>query len=431
MQPDSSEFDQQATSASTLNCAELCESLQTTPCHQMCSIQEQRGSTYSKPLSDFMSARKLTVLQILPALVSGGVERGVLEIAEGLVADGHRSLVVSGGGGMVAELIEHGSEHFQKAIGTKSPLTLRHIIWLRRLMIDQRVDVVDIHSRLPGWLTWLAWKSLNSSKRPAFISTLHGLHSTGFYSSVMCRGEHVIVVSDTVRDYVKTNYTFVRQDGLHVIHRGVDGHEYPRGFQPTEAWKTDFFKQFPAAQNQPLLTLAGRITRLKGHRDLLQLLANLKDRGIAAQGLVVGGTDPRKAAYAHEIRTLATSLNVSDCVTFTGHRSDLKEIYAISSIVLSLSSTPEAFGRTVAEALSIGTPVVGYDHGGVAEILTAQFPAGAVHTGDIGALTHTVASILRQTPRSVPGPNVFDKHLMIRKTLDLYQLASSERRQRR
>lgn len=422
----SPEFDQQASSSPTLNCAELCESLQTTPCHQTCSIQEQRESA-SKPPGDFMSTRKLTVLQILPALVSGGVERGVLEIAEGLVAGGHRSLVVSGGGGMVAELIDHGSEHFQKAIGTKSPLTLRHIIWLRNLMIDQQVDVVDIHSRLPGWITWLAWKSLPIAQRPAFISTLHGLHSTGFYSSVMCRGEHVIVVSDTVRDYVKMNYNFVPQDRLHVIHRGVDGHEYPRGFQPAEAWKTDFFKQFPAAQNQPLLTLAGRITRLKGHSDLLRLLANLKDRGIAAQGLVVGVTDPRKAAYADEIRTLATSLNVSDCVTFTGHRSDLKEIYAISSIVLSLSSTPEAFGRTVAEALSIGTPVVGYNHGGVAEILTAQFPAGAVQTGNTDALTDTVSSILNQSPRRVPGPNAFDKQMMIRKTLDVYQLASSER----
>ena len=378
-----------------------------------------------------MPTRQLTVLQILPALVSGGVERGVLEIAEGLVAGGHRSLVVSDGGGMVAELINHGSEHFLKPIGTKSPLTLRHIIWLRRLMINHRVDVVDIHSRLPGWITWLAWKSLSESQRPAFISTLHGLHSTGFYSSVMCRGEHVIVVSDTVLDYVRTNYNFVPHDRLHVIHRGVDSHEYPRGFQPTDAWKTDFFKQFPAAQNQPVLTLAGRTTRLKGHSDLLKLLANLRDCGLAAHGLIVGGTDPRKAAYADEIKALAASLNVSDCVTFTGHRSDLKQIYAMSSIVLSLSSTPEAFGRTVAEALSIGTPVVGYNHGGVAEILNAQFPAGAVQNGDIDALTDIVASILNQSPRPVPGPNAFDKQLMIRKTLDVYQLASKERQQRR
>ncbi len=371
-----------------------------------------------------MPDRKLTVLQILPALESGGVEHGVLEIAEALVAAGHRSLVVSDGGRMVAELIDHGSEHFQRSIGRKSPFTLRHVPWLRKLMVDQRVDVIDIHSRMPGWVTWLAWKSLSAAKRPAFVSTLHGLHSAGFYSSVMCRGEHVVVVSETVRDYVRKNYIFVSEDRLHLIHRGIDSHEFPRGFQPDESWKTDFFAQFPNAKNQLLLTLAGRITRLKGHRDLLELLARLRDLGVAAHGLIVGGTDSRKAAYADELNSLVASWNLSDRVTFCGHRSDLKQIYAISSIVLSLSSTPESFGRTVAEALSIGTPVVGYDHGGVAEILAAQFPEGAVEQGNLNRLSDTVASMLQQFPRPVPDANAFDKGTMLKKTLELYDMAA-------
>ena len=139
------------------------------------------------------------------------------------------------------------------------------------------------------------------------------------------------------------------------------------------------------------------------------MLARLRDRGIAAHGLIVGGTDPRKAAYADEMRTLAASLNLSDHVTFTGHRTDLKQIYALSSIMLSLSSTPESFGRTVAEALSIGTPVVGYNHGGVAEILAAQFSTGAVEPGNLDALTETVGSILARKPRSMRGPNASKK----------------------
>ncbi len=371
---------------------------------------------------DFMAPRKLTVLQVLPALESGGVERGVLEVAEGLVKAGHRSLVISGGGRMVAELTNHGSEHFEKALGTKSPLTLRHVVWLRKLMIEQQADVVDFHSRMPGWITWLAWKSLPAAKRPALISTVHGLHSTGFYSSIMCRGEHVIVVSETMREYVRQHYSFVPEDRLHLIHRGIDGLEYPRGFQPDDSWKSEFFRQFPKTRDQPLLTLVGRLTRLKGHADLLHLLARLRDLGIAAHGLIVGGTDPRKVAYADELQALATTLNVSDHVTFTGHRSDLKQIYAMSSIVLSLSSTPESFGRTVAEALSIGTPVVGYNHGGVAEILAAQFPVGAVEPGNLDALTETAASLLKQMPRPVPGPNVFEKESMRRKTLDIYEM---------
>ncbi len=375
-----------------------------------------------------MPTHPLTVLQVLPALQSGGVERGVLEVAEALVAAGHRSLVISAGGRMVDELTSRGSEHFEKSIGGKSPLTLKHVPWLRRFLVDQQVDIIDIHSRMPGWISWLVWKSLPTAKRPAFISTLHGLHSTGFYSSIMCRGEHVIVVSETVRDYVRKNYSFVPEDRLHLIHRGIDGTEYPRGYQPDDIWKSAFFQQFPATVNQPLLTLAGRITRLKGHGDLLKLIARLKDRGVAAHALIVGGADPRKAAYADEMKALASSLNIADRVTFTGHRSDLKQIYAISSIVLSLNSTPESFGRTVAEALSMGTPVVGYNHGGVSEILAAQFPQGAVESGNLGVLTETVASLLKQSPRPVPGPNVFERSTMLRRTLEVYDSAIQRNR---
>ena len=371
-----------------------------------------------------MPDRCLTVLQVLPALEGGGVERGVLEVAEALVAAGHRSLVVSAGGRMVAELVSRGSEHITRALGIKSPLTLRHIPWLRRLIAKERVDVIDIHSRMPGWITFLAWKSLPKTTRPAFISTLHGLHSTGFYSSIMCRGEQVIVVSETVREYVRKNYSFVPEERLHLIPRGIDGCEYPRGYQPDDVWKHGFFQQFPDTVRQPLITLAGRITRLKGHADFLQMLARLRDRDVAAHGLIVGGTDPRKTAYADEIKALAESLQLSDRVTFTGHRSDLKQIYAVSSIVLSLSSTPESFGRTVAEALSVGTPVVGYNHGGVAEILAAQFPLGAVETGNLDALTERAASILTQSPRPIPGPNVFEKSTMLRRTLEVYVSAA-------
>ena len=296
-----------------------------------------------------MSTRKLTVLQILPALQSGGVERGVLDVAEALVDAGHRSLVVSGGGRMVAELTSRGSEHFKIPIGTKSPLTLRYVGWLRKFLIEQHVDLVDIHSRMPGWIAWLAWKSLSAAGRPAFVSTLNGLHSTGYYSSVMCRGEHVIAVSESVREYIQRHYGFVAVDRLHLIHRGIDINEYPRGFQPDDAWKSGFFKQFPATRGQRLLTLAGRMTRLKGHEDLLKLLVRLRDRGIKAHGLIVGGADPRKAAYADKMKNLAATLNLSDHVTFTGHRADLRQIYAISTMVLSLSSTPESFGLTVAD----------------------------------------------------------------------------------
>jgi glycosyltransferase involved in cell wall biosynthesis len=371
-----------------------------------------------------MTGQPLTVLQVLPALESGGVERGVLEVAEALVKNGHRSLVASAGGRMVHALVSHGSEHFTAPIAQKTPWALSQIPWLRRLMIRERVDVVDIHSRFPGWLTWLAWKSLPAAKRPRLISTLHGLHSVNRYSEIMCSGEAVIVVSETVRDYVLKNYPRVPASKLKLIHRGIDEQEFPRGFRPPAAWCESFFAEFPHLRNQPLITLPGRITRLKGHEDFLRVMAALKAAGVSAHGLIVGGAEPNKLAYLNGLRRLVVDLGLQDSVTFTGQRRDLREIYAISKVVVSLSRTPESFGRTVAEALSIGTPVVGYNHGGVAEILAAQFAHGAVNTGDVTEVTNRVQELLAAPFSQFIKPNCFLKSEMLAKTLDVYRKIS-------
>jgi glycosyltransferase involved in cell wall biosynthesis len=369
-------------------------------------------------------SRRLTVLQILPALESGGTERGVLEIAEALVNAGHRSLVISAGGRLVAELHDRGSAHFERRLGVKSPFTLRHVFWVRRFLIEQHVDVVDIHSRMPGWITLAAWKSLPASKRPALISTVHGLNSVNLYSSIMCRGEHVIAVSNAVQDFIRTNYPFVPLNCLQVIHRGIDSDAFPRGFEANAVWNSEFFKHFPQAQNKKLLAIIGRLSRTKGHENFLKVLAQLRKLNHNVHGLIVGDLNHRTAAYVEELRTLAASLGLQHDVTFTGHRSDVREIYSISSVVFSLSAKPESFGRTVAEALAIGTPVVGYDHGGVAEILAAQFPEGAVTVGDEIALTEKVRSILSSSIAPVPKPNSFIRSRMLQETIELYEKAA-------
>ncbi len=377
------------------------------------------------------TCRRLTVLQVLPALESGGTERGVLEVAEALVAAGHRSLVISAGGRKVADLTKLGSEHVQRSLGSKSPLTLRHIPWLRRFLLEQNVDVVDIHSRMPGWITYAAWKSLPANRRPALISTVHGFYSVNHYSSIMCRGQHVVAVSESVADYIRHHYPFVAGEQLHVIHRGIDRVEFPRGFRPTGEWETDFFRQFPLAAGKKILAIVGRITRLKGHLEFVRLVAELRVQDNTIHGLIVGEADPRKAAYLEEVRQLITSLGLQDHVTLTGHRSDVREIYSIARIVLCLSSKPESFGRTVAEAISIGTPVVGYNHGGVAEILAAGFPQGAVEFQNFGELKARVRQILSDPCLRIPVINQFEKSAMLERTIGLYEAASEQRKSAR
>ena len=79
-------------------------------------------------------SRRLTVVQMLPALEGGGVERGTLEVGAELVRQGHRSIVISAGGRLLQQLRAEGSEHLAWDVGRKRLWTLRYVRRLRRYL---------------------------------------------------------------------------------------------------------------------------------------------------------------------------------------------------------------------------------------------------------------------------------------------------------
>ena len=166
---------------------------------------------------------RITVVQVLPALESGGVERGTLEVGKYLVEHGHRSIVISAGGRLVEQLQREGSEHVSWEIGRKSPLTLlRYIGRLRRFLRKEKVDILHVRSRMPAWVCYLAWKSMSPAKRPHLVTTVHGPYSVNRYGKVMSRGERVIAISNMIMDYVRTNYPEVAPEHIRLIPRGVE-----------------------------------------------------------------------------------------------------------------------------------------------------------------------------------------------------------------
>ena len=362
--------------------------------------------------------KPLRVAQILPALESGGVERGTLEVADALVAQGHRSYVISTGGRLVEQLQRSGSTHVNLPVKNKSPLTLLTIPKLRRWLAENPVDIVHARSRVPAWIAWFALRGMSAHNRPHFITTCHGRHSVNRYSAIMARGEKVIAVSQFIKDYLISNYA-VPEERIALILRGVSSAEFPYKYQPTEEWIGAWRNTYPQLQDAPVLTLAGRLTRLKGHEAFIRLIASLNKAGSKTYGLIVGGEDPKRLAYAREIRELAAKL-AGDRVVFTGIRSDIRDIYAASDIVYSLSSKPESFGRTVLEAIKLGRPVIGYDHGGVSEILRDTFPQGLVRAFDNDALEQQTRLILQQRPTIAPTA-AFDIRTTLDKTLSLYR----------
>jgi len=370
--------------------------------------------------------RRLTVVQLVPRLDAGGAERATLEIGAALVRAGHRSVVVSGGGRLVERLVDAGSEHVELDIGRKSLATLLQVFALRRLFRMITPDIVHARSRLPAWVGW--WAQQGLPRRPHFVTTVHGRNSPGRYSAIMTRGERVICVSPSVRDYVREHYPLVPEARIQVIPRGVDAAAFPFGHVPDPAWREAFARDFPAFVGLPLVVLPARGTRLKGHRDALDAIAALERRhGMRAALLLAGARETGREHYVAELERHAASLGIAARVAIVPPRDDVRDLYASAVCVLQLSTQAETFGRTVVEALSLGVPVVGYAHGGVGELLAELHPAGAVPVGDVDAVAACIAALIAARPTMTPLAS-YRLDEMQRRTLAVYESLALERR---
>ncbi len=364
--------------------------------------------------------KTMKVMQLLPELNSGGVERGTLEIARALVAQGHQSLVVSNGGRLVSQLEAEGSTHLTLPIHKKSLSSLWQIRPLRQLIEEHQPDIVHVRSRVPAWLTHFALRKIPANKRPHLISTVHGFYSVNRYSAIMTQAEKVIAVSDSVVKYITDHYKNCPPQDIVRIYRGIDPAAFPHNYQPSAQWFNQVFNDFPELENKFLLCLPGRITRLKGHESLIELMQQLHSQYPQLHAVVVGGADVKKQAYLSELQNTIQSKGLADKITFVGHRSDIREWLAFSDIVLSLSNQAETFGRTALEALSVGTPVIGWNRGGVAEILSHVYPQGLVEAENEKALLERVKHHIEQT-QTVAPVTMFSLKDMCDQTLELYQ----------
>lgn len=375
--------------------------------------------------------RPLTVMQLLPSLESGGVERSTLEIADALVREGHRAMVVSAGGRLLPQLLASGAEHVLLDVGRKSLLTWRHVAPLRELMRREPVDIVHARSRLPAWVAVMALHGLPAAARPRLVTTVHGLNSPSRYSAVMTRGERVICVSDTVRRYVLQHYPRTPPGKLRVVPRGIEVADFPAAPSPDRQARAWAAQQHPALDGDgPLLLLPGRGTRLKGHADAVALLASVRGTGLDARLWLPGSRQSGREAYVAELEQLAGTLGVAGALAFTAPISAIARAYAASDLVLQLSRKPEAFGRTVVEALSVGRGVLGWDHGGVGELLRELQPAGAVQPFDAAELSSTaIAMLARSSSASTPEVPLsipYTLQAMQRATLSVYAELADE-----
>lgn len=360
----------------------------------------------------------MVVVQILPALNNGGVERGTIEVANYLAQHGHVSIVISAGGRLVQNLSDK-VEHIELNVGKKSLLTLLLVNKLIKLFIYRKIDIVHARSRLPAWLAFKAIAKIQSNK-PKFITTIHGLYSVKRYSSIMARGDAVIAVSKTAAKYVTDNYSSYLKCKPQIIYRGINSDEFSYAHEPDVMWLQKWYEKHHQLVGHKIVLLPGRLTALKGVKDLLNWLQSTDN-----DAKLVLTANPENDMYAARLYHWFKEKSVEHRVIWIGLQTSMADIYAVADVVVSASIRPESFGRTVVESLAVGTSVVGYDHGGVGEILSVLFPQGKVELNDQKQLSDKINALLKQPPQ-IDNSQPYLLKDMLNQTLNLYHEVISD-----
>jgi glycosyltransferase involved in cell wall biosynthesis len=376
------------------------------------------------------------VLQVLPALVTGGVERGTADVSAAVVQAGWRSVVVSSGGPMVHEIERAGAVHVTLPLDSKNPFVVRrNIARIADVITLHRIDLVHARSRAPAWS---AMAAAQRTGRP-FVTTFHGVYNAAnpfkrWYNSVMARGVRVIAISEFVRQHVIQRYG-VDPARVPVIHRGVDFVAFdparvsqPRMIQLAREWRLP--------DGVPVIILPGRLTRWKGQMVLIDALAQLGRRDVCC---LLVGADQGRAAYRAEIEQHVRARGLEGVVRMVDHCRDMPAAYMLADVVVSASTDPEAFGRVVAEAQAMGRPVIAPNHGAAPEIVRDGETGWLVPPSDPAALAAALDKALRLTANGRAAlaeaaiahvRERFTRERMCAATLDVYRevLAEAEKK---
>jgi len=305
----------------------------------------------------------MKIVQLLPELNEGGVERGTMELSRELINLGHESIVISAGGKLVKQIEEDGGRHITLDVCSKNILMAPfRMLKLRKVLRSLQPDILHARSRVPAWLTYLANKKLHLP----FVTTVHGFNSVSFYSAIMTKADSVICVSSSIKEYIKEHYK-IDEYIAHIIPRGIDLKKF--NHKNIDNGFIDKFKKTYQLEDKFIITTVGRITQLKDLETFIKSVAIVKKNIPQVKGVIVGGVREDKKKYFKLLQDLVIQLNLEQNIVFTGSQNNVAEIYALSTVVVSSSKKPESFGRSVAEAIAMNTPVVASNHGGVLDII--------------------------------------------------------------
>ncbi|MEN8236282.1 MAG: glycosyltransferase family 4 protein [Pseudomonadota bacterium] len=377
-----------------------------------------------------MSQALYRVLQVLPAFDTGGVEQGTFDIAHALVRNNHHAFITSEGGSMVRDLPQSNCNHIFMGLNTKNPVKIfKNSLSLKKLIQDECIDLVHARSRAPAWSAYIACKQTQTPLVTTFHSTYgHQNRFEVWYNSVMTRADRIIAISEFIDQHIRRIYSPYIQGQerqIDIVHRCVDLEKFTCNI--ANAKQAQQLKEMWGVPNDHrVIVLPGRVVRRKGHKILLKALENLKNGKWTC--LFVGKTNP-DSKYVKELRQQIKELSWEQKIKFVGNCTDMPAVNLLADVVVVSSTVPEAFGRTMAEAGAMGTPVIASNIGAAPEIIEHSKTGWLISPDDTESLTKQLEIVfsmsnqqresLAQTARNRIH-SLFSKDEMCRKTLEIY-----------
>ena len=375
------------------------------------------------------SITKPVIVQILPALNRGGVERGTVEVADAIVKNGWKSVVISNGGLLTSQLKRVGATVYEVPVHRKNPF-----LWgsarrqVKRILQQEGADIVHVRSRAPAWIALPAANSLGI----ATVSTVHSKFAPAnifkkIYNGKMLKADRVIAISHFVENEIFTHYGKSGvAEKLSVIHRGVDlGMFDPKAVNQQRIIAEADRLGLP--DDKSIIMLPARATSWKGHEILIQALAQHSDKDAI---LMLLGIEDGPPAYAEKLRTMAVRYGLGGRVRIGAGSRDMPAALMLADVVAMPSIKPEPFGRVAIEALAMGRPVVAFRHGGAVESIDEGRTGWLADQLSVDSLAEALQTALSLTPRKRRAlakdarqqmTDQFSKDMMCERTLAVYK----------
>ncbi len=314
-----------------------------------------------------MNKKKYTIAQILPALNTGGVERGVIEISKSLNDNGFKSIVLSSGGHMVPQLRRTGTTHYELNVNTKNPFKWPKIRKQVKLILEkENVDLIHLCSRAPAWIVFPLGRILDI---PVITSVHMRFRKTNFlkkyYNSILTKGDSIIAISKHIEKTILESFPNPTiKNKITVVHRGVDLELFnANNIKPARVIAQS--KNLNLKDNIPVIMMAARPAMWKGYLELIRALSLVNE---TFQCVLIGAENGSQN-FQKTLIDKIIKLKLESKVKLSKSSNDIQAALMLSDIVVMPSVTPEPFGRIILEAQALGKIPIAFDHGGASETI--------------------------------------------------------------